>query len=196
MLKYRTYRHMRIIAGKAKGYNIQVPQGEVRPTQDRVREALFNILNPLLPGARVLDLFCGSGSVGLEALSRGAASARMVDASHQSCAMARKNLEKSKLIGGSVVQSDCLQFVRRDFGQYDIIFADPPYAKAIGDRDMIAELMTDRLHELLADDGYFIAEAQLGYGVGDIHTREFPGWELIDERTYGKNTILFYRKSS
>ena len=118
----------------------------------------------------------------------------MVDASRASCAMAKQNLEKSKLIGGSVVQSDCLQFVKRDSGKYDIIFADPPYAKAIGDRDMIAELMTDRLHELLADDGYFIAEAQLGYGVGDIHTREFAGWQLIDERTYGKNTILFYRK--
>ena len=185
---------MRIIAGKAKGYNIQVPQGEVRPTQDRVREALFNILHPILNGARILDLFCGSGSVGLEALSRGAASVRMVDTAKQSCAMARKNLEKSKLSGGSVVQSDCLQFVKRDASKYDIIFADPPYAKAAGDRDMIAELMTDRLHELLTDDGYFIAEAQVGYGVGDIHTREFPGWELVDERTYGKNTILFYRK--
>lgn len=187
---------MRIIAGKAKGYNIKVPQGEVRPTQDRVREALFNIIGPIIQGARVLDLYCGSGSVGLEALSRGAASARMVDAANNSCNMARQNLEKSKLTGGSVAQSDCLQFVKRDAGKYDIIFADPPYAKAIGDRDMIAELMTDRLHELLADDGYFIAEAQLGYGVGDIHTREFPGWELVDERTYGKNTILFYRKQS
>lgn len=185
---------MRIIAGKAKGYNIKVPQGEVRPTQDRVREALFNIIGPIIEGAKVLDLYCGSGSVGLEALSRGAATARMVDTARASCAMARQNLDKSKLTGGSVVQSDCLQFVRRDAGKYDIIFADPPYAKAIGDRDMIAELMTDRLHELLADDGYFIAEAQLGYGVGDIHTREFPGWRLIDERSYGKNTILFYRK--
>lgn len=185
---------MRIIAGKAKGYNIKVPQGEVRPTQDRVREALFNIIGPIIEGAKVLDLYCGSGSVGLEALSRGAASARMVDTARASCAMARQNLDKSKLTGGSVVQSDCLQFVKRDAGKYDIIFADPPYAKAIGDRDMIAELMTDRLHELLADDGYFIAEAQLGYGVGDIHTREFPGWRLIDERSYGKNTILFYRK--
>ena len=65
---------------------LKVPQGEVRPTQDRVREALFNILGPVIEGARVLDLFCGSGSVGLEALSRGAASARMVDASRSSCA--------------------------------------------------------------------------------------------------------------
>lgn len=187
---------MRIIAGKAKGLQIKIPQGEVRPTQDRVREALFNILGPLIDGARVLDLFCGSGSVGIEALSRGAATARMVDASRASCAMARRNLEKSKLSGGSVVQSDCLAFVRRDAGLYDIIFADPPYAKAIGDRDMIAELMTNRLRELLAPDGYFIAEAQLGYGVGDAHSREFPGWMLVDERSYGKNTILFYQAAT
>ncbi len=184
---------MRIIAGKAKGYNIKVPQGEVRPTQDRVREALFNILGNLIEGATVLDLFCGSGSVGLEALSRGATRVRMVDASRATCSMARQNLERSRLEHGSVVQSDCLQFVRRDAGQYDIIFADPPYCKAAGDRDMIAELMTDRLRDLLAPGGYFIAEAQLGYGVGDTQTREFPGWKLVDERTYGKNTILFYQ---
>ena len=186
---------MRIIAGKAKGMPLKVPQGEVRPTQDRVREALFNILGTVIEGARVLDLFCGSGSVGLEALSRGAASARMVDASRSSCATAKENLQKSRLSGGCVVQSDCLQFVRRDMGKYDIIFADPPYCKAAGDRDMIAELLTDRAAELLTEDGLFIAEAQIGYGVGDRNTREFAGWELVDERSYGKNTILFYRKA-
>ena len=184
---------MRIIAGSAKGFAIKVPQGEVRPTQDRVREALFNILGPIVDGSRILDLFSGSGSVGLESLSRGAASARMVDASRDSCTMATKNMERSKLSGGSITQSDCLQFVRRDRGRYDIIFADPPYCKSFGDRDMIAELMTDRLAELLSPDGYFIAEAQEGYGVGDRLSREFAGWKLVDERNYGKNVILFYQ---
>lgn len=184
---------MKIIAGKAKGFPLLVPKGEVRPTQDRVREALFNILTPLLPGARVLDLFCGSGSVGLEALSRGAARVCMVDAARSSCQTARENMQRSRLTGGSFVQADCLAFVKRDRGIYDLIFADPPYCKAVGDRDMIAELMTNRLHELLAPGGYFIAEAQEGYGVGDAHSREFPGWELVDARTYGKNTLLFYR---
>ena len=187
---------MRIIAGKVKGLPIQIPQGEVRPTQDRVREALFNILGPLVENARVLDLFCGSGSVGIEALSRGAATARMVDASKHSVSMARKNLERSRLSGGSVVLSDCLQFVKRDYGQYDLIFADPPYCKAIGDRDMIAELLRDRLADLLAPGGYFIAEAQLGYGVGDAHQRDFLGWKLVDTRSYGGNTILFYQTDS
>ncbi len=187
---------MRIIAGAAKGLPIQVPRGEVRPTQDRVREALFNILGSVIREARVLDLFCGSGSVGIEALSRGASSARMVDASRNSVNMAKKNLERSGLSGGSVVLSDCLQFVRRDFAQYDIIFADPPYCKAIGDRDMIAELLNDRVADLLTPGGYFIAEAQLGYGVGDTHRRDFPGWKLTDTRSYGGNTILFYQKDT
>ena len=187
---------MRIIAGAAKGLPIQVPRGEVRPTQDRVREALFNILGSVIQEARVLDLFCGSGSVGIEALSRGASSARMVDASRNSVNMAKKNLERSGLSGGSVVLSDCLQFVRRDFAQYDIIFADPPYCKAIGDRDMIAELLNDRVADLLTPGGYFIAEAQLGYGVGDTHRRDFPGWKLTDTRSYGGNTILFYQKDT
>ncbi|MCH5284824.1 MAG: 16S rRNA (guanine(966)-N(2))-methyltransferase RsmD [Akkermansiaceae bacterium] len=184
---------MKIIAGTAKGFPLIVPKGEVRPTQDRVREALFNILTPILSGARVLDLFCGSGSVGLEALSRGAARACMVDASRASVNAARDNMRRSGLTGGTFAQADCLTFVRRDHGLYDLIFADPPYCKAPGDRDMIAELLTDRLHELLAPQGYFIAEAQLGYGVGDAHTREFPGWQLADTRTYGKNTLLFYQ---
>ncbi len=187
---------MRIIAGAAKGLPIQVPRGEVRPTQDRVREALFNILGSVIREARVLDLFCGSGSVGIEALSRGATSARMVDASRNSVNMANKNLERSGLSGGSVVLSDCLQFVRRDFAQYDIIFADPPYCKTIGDRDMIAELLNDRVADLLTPGGYFIAEAQLGYGVGDTHRRDFPGWKLTDTRSYGGNTILFYQKDT
>lgn len=184
---------MRIIAGLAKGLIIKVPHVDVRPTQDRVREALFNIIGPLINDSRVLDLFCGSGSVGIEALSRGASTARMVDAASTSCDMARKNLERSRMKGGSVAQSDCLQFVRRDHGCYDIIFVDPPYCKTSCDRDMIAELMNDRLAELLAPDGYLIAEAQVGYGVGDELSREFSGWKLVDERRYGGNTILFYQ---
>lgn len=184
---------MRIIAGAAKGLSLKVPQGEVRPTQDRVREALFNILGDFVQGARVLDLFTGSGSVAIEALSRGAKSACMVDLARASCAMAKQNLEKSRLSGGRVVQSDCLDFVKRERGEYDLIFIDPPYCKSVGDRDMIAELMNNRIHELMSPQSYLIAEAQEGYGVGDAHSREFESWELVDERHYGKNVILIYQ---
>ena len=151
---------MKIIAGQAKGLPLLVPRGEVRPTQDRVREALFGILQSMVPGARVLDLFCGTGSVGLEALSRGASRVCMVDASRSACQTARRNLERSKLTGGVIVQSDCLAFTRRERATYDIIFADPPYCKAPGDQDMISELLQGRVRELLRENGLFIAEAQ------------------------------------
>ncbi len=184
---------MKIIAGSAGGMSLLVPKGEVRPTQERVREALFNILAPVLPGARVLDLFCGTGSVGLEALSRGAAYACMVDASAAACRAARQNAKRTGLQRAVVVQADSLSFVRRASDQFHFIFADPPYCKFPGDRDMIAELLTGRTAELLLAGGYFIAEAQEGYGVGDKLTRNFPGWSIADERTYGKNTLLFYQ---
>ncbi len=184
---------MKIIAGQAKGLPLLVPKGEVRPTQDRVREALFSILQSVISGAQVLDLFCGTGSVGLEALSRGASRACMVDSSRAACQTAHRNLERSKLSGGLIVQSDCLSFTQRERATYDLIFADPPYCKALGDRDMIAELLQGNMRKLLREDGLFIAEAQLGYGVGNEQSREFPGWQLIDTRRYGKNTLLFYR---
>lgn len=94
---------MRIISGKAGGIALSVPKGEVRPTTDRVREALFSILNPLIDHADVLDLFTGSGAFGLEALSRGAGSSRMVDFSRLSCATAKANLAKTGLEGGAVI---------------------------------------------------------------------------------------------
>ena len=102
---------MRIISGKAGGITLSVPKGEVRPTTDRVREAVFSILNPLMGRADVLDLFTGSGAFGLEALSRGARDARMVDFSRLSCAAARANLVKTGLEGGTVIQGDAVQFV-------------------------------------------------------------------------------------
>ena len=134
---------MRIISGKAGGITLSVPKGEVRPTTDRVREAVFSILNPLMDQADVLDLFAGSGAFGLEALSRGAGNARMVDFSRLSCAAARANLVKTGLEGGTVIQGDAVQFVKRELlagRKYDIIFADPPYCKGPADRDFIVEL--------------------------------------------------------
>ena len=173
---------MRIIAGAAKGLPIRVPQGEVRPTQDRVREALFNILGPTIQGARVLDLYCGSGSVGIEALSRGAASARMVDAARSSCAMARQNLERSRLTGGSVVQSDCLQFVKRDAGSYDYIFADPPYA--LKDLDSIPTRIFEQ--ELLKEDGLLVLEhGKDNHFEDDSH--------FIERRIYGSVNFSFFK---
>lgn len=187
---------MRIISGSARGLVLRVPKGEVRPTTDRVREALFSILGARVEGARVLDLFCGSGALALEALSRGAASARLVDKAASSCRTASENARRLGFSNASVTNCDCMQFVNRERGAYDLIFADPPYCKFPGDRDMIGELMRGRLGELLAPGGLFVAEAQAGYGVGDPSACAFEGWELADSRQYGNNTLLFFTSAT
>lgn len=187
---------MRIISGKAGGIALSVPKGEVRPTTDRVREALFSILHPLIEHAEVLDLFTGSGAFGLEALSRGATSSRMVDFSRLSCSAVKANLAKTGLKGGTVIQGDAVQFVKRELlsgRKYHVVFADPPYCKGPADRDFIVELAEAGVSGLLREGGVFIAEVQEGWGTGREGAAEFDGLELVDTRRYGKNMLLFYR---
>ncbi len=187
---------MRIISGIAGGIALSVPKGEVRPTTDRVREALFSILQPLVDGADVLDLFTGSGAFGLEALSRGAATARMVDASKASCSTAKANMAKAGLKGGMIAQGDAVQFVKRELlsgRKYDIVFADPPYCKGPLDRDFVLELAEVGVAGLLNEGGVFIAEVQEGWGTGREGAAELNGLTLTDTRRYGKNMLLFYQ---
>ena len=122
---------MRIVAGRWRGRRIEAPSGpDVRPTLDRVREAWMSILQPDIPGARVLDLFAGSGALGLEALSRGAVSADFVEKSAGSLKSLRANIEKLGAGDDTKVhRSDALGFVMKvSPGEFDIAFADPPYA--------------------------------------------------------------------
>ncbi len=187
---------MRIISGLAGGIALSVPKGEVRPTTDRVREALFSILQPLVDGADVLDLFTGSGAFGLEALSRGAATARMVDASKASCSTAKANMAKAGLKGGMIAQGDAVQFVKRELlsgRKYDIVFADPPYCKGPLDRDFVLELAEVGVAGLLNEGGVFIAEVQEGWGTGREGAAELNGRPLTVTRRYGKNMLLFYQ---
>ncbi len=187
---------MRIISGLAKGIPLTVPKGEVRPTTDRVREALFSILNPLIAQADVLDLFTGSGAFGLEALSRGARSAKLVDSLRNSCMTAKSNAAKCRLNNAVIVQSDAVQFVKREAEsgrQYDIVFADPPYCKGPADRDFVVEMVEAGISRLVKPDGLFIAEVQEGWGTGQEGEQEFEGFDLVDIRQYGKNMLLFYR---
>ena len=122
---------MRVIAGEARGLHLSAPSPAIRPTMDRVREAIFSSLGEVVAGARVLDLFAGSGALGIEALSRGAASAIFVDANPRCAACVRENLRRAKL-DGSVQVMDALKFVElyAEPGGYDLIFADPPYGKS------------------------------------------------------------------
>jgi len=179
---------MRIIAGKAGRLAIQVPSAVARPTTDFVRQAVFSILGERVDNARVLDLFAGSGALGLEALSRGAASCVFVDEHRQAATVIATNLAKSRLPGGRVLRAEVTAFLRRDAATYDLIFADPPYLKQPGDRDVIGALLAgDLLHRRLVPGGWFIAEVA-------THQPSPPGagWTLVDRREYGSTAILLY----
>ena len=122
---------MRVIAGKARGVTLKTPDGLVtRPTSDRVKEALFSIIQFDLPGAQVLDLFGGTGQLGIEALSRGAKRAVFVDAGEPACKLIRENLKRTKMEQeAQIVRSDYLAYLQRCKQQFNIIFLDPPYAE-------------------------------------------------------------------
>lgn len=156
---------MRIIAGKYRGRNLKSPPSlEVRPTSDRLRETLFNVLAPRIEGARFLDLCAGSGAVGIEALSRGAQHVTFVDKSRKMCSLIKSNLDLCRIEQDQteIVQSDGHDFLRRRLGQKpgsidpsDLVFFDPPYAD-----DYLAILETFGAHgsSLLSGDGLLIVE--------------------------------------
>jgi 16S rRNA (guanine966-N2)-methyltransferase len=179
---------MRIIAGKAGRLAIKVPSAVARPTTDFVRQAIFSILSEKVEGARALDLFAGSGAIGLEALSRGAASCLFVDEHRQAARVIAENLAKAKLDGGRIVRADVSSFLRNDSGSYDLIFADPPYAKYAADFDHVRALLEGgNVLPRLAPGGWFIAEAPSGKP-----PLQAPGWKLVDHREYGGSAILLY----
>jgi len=179
---------MRIIAGSAGRIAIKVPSAVARPTTDFVRQAIFSILGEGVSNTRVLDLFAGSGAIGLEALSRGATSCVFVDDQRQACAVITDNLAKAGLADGRVVKTEAAAFLKRDTATYDLIFADPPYWHHHGDRDHIGELLqSGLLAPRLAPGGWFIAEisAHQPSPVAD-------GFTLTDRREYGGSAILLY----
>jgi len=178
---------MRIIAGSARGRRLEAPPGrDTRPTLDRVRENLFNILQPRIAEARVLDLFAGSGALSLEALSRGAALAVLGDRDRGALAAERKNIEalgfqdRARVIPGDWRRTAAL--LQREGARFDLIFLDPPYAM----RDLTE--VTHALRELAAEDARIIVEHE---AKAEIVTA--PGFEKLDERRWGFCGMSFYR---
>jgi 16S rRNA (guanine966-N2)-methyltransferase len=144
---------MRIIAGSRKGARIFAPKGaDTRPTGDRVREAAFNLIGPV-DGASVLDLFAGSGAMGLEALSRGAANADFVESDREACRAIDRNIEKLRVTGARVVRRDVFQALAADRRTFDLILCDPPYDFAELDR------LAPYLARALAPDGVLVYES-------------------------------------
>ena len=180
---------MRITGGVHRGRVLKVPEGmEVRPTQDRVREALFNILMHDIAGARFLDLFAGSGAVGLEALSRGAASATFVELNARHISFIKTNAAMLK-IAPQIVQADAYRYVSDFSGiPFDIAYADPPYA--LGEERGFLE-MTQMLAErnVVRPGGLFIAET-----TSRTALNEAPGWDLCRDREYGKSRLLIWKR--
>lgn len=171
---------MRIISGKARGSRLFSPEGEdTRPTLDRVREAIFSMIQGYIPEARVLDLFAGSGAMGLEALSRGADCADFVDISSSACETVKKNIEKTRLDNARIHNADYRTFLAGCTGAYDVIFLDPPYRSGYYGE----ALRTISQHSLLSEGGIIVAECSDG---DDLAT---DGFEVYRKRTYGKVAV-------
>ncbi|MBN1778272.1 MAG: 16S rRNA (guanine(966)-N(2))-methyltransferase RsmD [Clostridiales bacterium] len=178
---------MRIIAGSAKGHTIASPKGRhTRPTQDYVRESLFNIIQRYVPGAKVLDLFAGSGALGLEALSRGADRAMLADNAVKAIDCIRRNAETLGFGKQStVIRGDwrgVLQSLEKQ--SFDLVFLDPPY-DLTQYRDMTDTLIEN---ELLSDDALIVIEHRK-----DVIPGLSPPFILKDHRTYGDTVIHIYR---
>ena len=179
---------MRVITGKARGVQLKTPDGlATRPTADRVKEALFSIIQFDIPGAKVLDLFGGTGQLGIEALSRGAKSATFVDAGEPACRLIKENLKRTRLeADGKVVRSDYMEFLNRCREQYNIIFLDPPYAEVFLENALkkITEI------DILASGGIIVAERPLGKEL----PWDFEGYTRSKDYKYGKVLLTLYRK--
>ncbi len=177
---------MRVITGSARGRKLKTLSGEdVRPTTDRVKEALFSIIQFELEGRRVLDLFAGSGQLGIEALSRGAASAVFVDAARASVQVVRENLEAVKLAqSAQVFQMDSLAFLAGSCGPFDLVFLDPPYGAGLLQKAL--PLAARRM----APGGVMICEAPLQEELPE----QAEEYRLARRYPYGKISLAVYRE--
>jgi 16S rRNA (guanine966-N2)-methyltransferase len=170
---------MRIIAGSHRGHRIAGPKGrDTRPTSDRVRESAFNLVGPV-DDAVVLDLFAGSGALGLEALSRGAASAVLVESDREACRTINANLDKLKM-HATVLCSDALRAVASDRRTYDLILCDPPYGYD-------ASRLAPQLARLLAEDGVLVWES-----AGREPPPVIPGLQERTSRRYGSARLTLF----
>ena len=179
---------MRVITGKARGVQLKTPEGlQTRPTSDSVKEALFSIIQFDIPGTRVLDLFGGTGQLGIEALSRGAKSAVFVDAGEKACALIREILRRCRMEGeGRVVRADYLEFLSRCRETFDIVFLDPPYA------EVFLENSLNKLGEIdiLESGAIIVAERSVDKPL----FVEIPGFARSKDYKYGNTLLTLYRK--
>ena len=167
---------------------IKVPADVARPTTDFVRQAMFSILGGAVEGARALDLYAGSGALGLEALSRGAKSCVFVEDYRKATAVIGENLMQTGLAGVRGTRSEVARFLRGERGTFDLVFADPPYARSALDHDHVVEILGgEDLLRVLEPDGWLVVEI-----AAEAATPEAEGWELRTRRSYGGTSVLVF----
>jgi 16S rRNA (guanine966-N2)-methyltransferase len=180
---------MRVIAGRAGGVRLVSPKSGIRPTMDRVKAAIFSSLGEMVIGARVLDLFAGTGALGIEALSRGAEAALFVDEDRKSIDAIERNLEKTKF-SGRVRSADVFRFLKNagaSAEKFRIIFADPPYEKMKSGEPFTCNLLADpNLPELLEPGGLFVLEKSPHEQI-----LEMRRWTLLRQKRYGATEVVF-----
>ncbi len=186
---------LRVISGSAGGLFLKSPKRhELRPTQDRIRQVIFSSLADKVVNARVLDLFAGTGAIGIEALSRGAASATFVEENAEAVACIQANLQHCRLENGTVRKQDVFSFLNQLAGsnlttvpseqKYDLVFADPPYEKS---REPLDLKILSLIQTVIVSNGYAIIEH---YSEQPVST--LPGWEIIRQRSYGETGLTYY----
>jgi 16S rRNA (guanine966-N2)-methyltransferase len=177
---------VRIVAGSRKGARIFAPRGlDTRPTGDRVREAVFNLVGPV-DGASVLDLYAGSGAMGLEALSRGAASSVFVESDRDACRTIKRNLDKLGLEGAEVTSTDVLRFLAAERRRFDLILVDPPYDVV----ESVAVRLALYLPAVLAENGLVALESS---------SRDEPALPPLETRTsrrYGSARVTLFQAAA
>jgi len=179
---------MRIISGTARGRKLKEPDGlKIRPTTDRVKEALFNVIQFDIPGRRVLDLFAGSGQLGIECLSRGAASCDFVDAAPIAAELVRENLKRTGLTGGKVYQRDAISFLRGS-ARYDLVLLDPPY-----EFDQLDDIFQTIVQiDILNKNGIIVCETSSDRILPQLE----PPYAPVREYRYGKVKLSLFTRQA
>ena len=177
---------MRIISGSRKGHKLFEFEGmDIRPTTDRVKESIFNLIQEYIDGADCLDLFGGSGALSFEALSRGANSAVCVDLEQKSIDVIKKNADKLNFPNLTIHREDAMRYIAGTDRKFSVIFLDPPYNK--GFIGPVIEAICKK--DLLAEDGIIMLESDFS----DEHS-DFSGLEILKQRKYGRTYVTVYKR--
>ncbi len=179
---------MRVIAGRFRGLKLNEPKDDklIRPTTDRIKEDIFNIISLYVPESKFLDLYSGTGAIAIEAVSRGAEYAHMVERSNESIKIMRSNIAKTKSEEDFlIIKSDVNKFLATTRNKYDIIFLDPPYMLNNGTE--IVNIILDR--ELLEDDGIIVVECAREYKMPE----SIGKMKIFKEKNYSHTSVYYYK---